>query len=32
MPQYMLLIYNPADAGDPTLEQMQAGHNWMGRS
>ena len=23
MPQYMLLIYNPADAGDPTSEQMQ---------
>jgi hypothetical protein len=23
MPQYMLLIYNPADAGDPTPEQMQ---------
>ena len=23
MPQYMLLIYNPADAGEPTPEQMQ---------
>ena len=23
MPQYMLLIYNPADAGDPTPEQLQ---------
>jgi hypothetical protein len=23
MPQYMLLIYNPADGGDPTPEQMQ---------
>ena len=23
MPQYMLLIYNPADASDPTPEQMQ---------
>jgi hypothetical protein len=23
MPQYMLLIYNPADAGEPTPEQLQ---------
>ena len=23
MPQYMLLIYNPADAGEPTPEQFQ---------
>ena len=23
MPQYMLLIYNPADAGEPTPDQLQ---------